>query len=68
MTELRSCLTLLRNSFERLEPRAVKVASAVLRGLEGSNAPWLPDQPTPPATARLNTAISPLLSWHWWIL
>jgi hypothetical protein len=36
----------VKGAFERLEPRAVKVASAVLRGLGGSNAPRLPDQPT----------------------
>ena len=29
-----------------LEPRAVKVARGVLRGLGGSNAPRLPDQRT----------------------
>jgi hypothetical protein len=31
---------------QRLERCAVKVARTVLRGLGGSNAPWLPDHPT----------------------
>jgi hypothetical protein len=36
----------VKGAFERLEPRAVKVACAVLRGLGGSNAPRLPDHLT----------------------
>jgi hypothetical protein len=31
---------------QRLERCAVKVARTVLRGLGGSNAPWLPDEAT----------------------
>ena len=42
----------MKRAFERLEPRAVKVACAVLRGLGGSNAPGLPDQPTGPIGPR----------------
>ena len=37
---------LVKGAFERLEPRAVKVASAVLRGRGGGNAALLPDHPT----------------------
>ena len=37
----------VKGAFERLEPRAGKLACGVLRGLGGSNAPWLPDHPTP---------------------
>ena len=37
-------LCLIRIIFKVLEPYAVKVARTVLRGLGGSNAPWLPDQ------------------------
>jgi len=36
----------VKGAFEWLEPRAVKVACAVLRGLGGSNALRLPDHPT----------------------
>jgi hypothetical protein len=38
---------------QRLERCAVKVARTVLRGLGGSNAPWLPDQPARRQFSRL---------------
>jgi len=54
----------VKGAFERLEPRAVKVASAILRGLGGSNAPRLPDQPTASlaALASLRLMCGPLAS------
>jgi hypothetical protein len=36
----------VKGAFERLEPCAGKLACGVLRGLGGSNAPWLPDHLT----------------------
>ena len=45
-----------------LEPCEGRLSSTVLRGLGGSNAPWLPD------SRRFSTAprALELLGWQWW--
>ena len=54
----------VKGAFERLEPRAGKLACGVLRGLGGSNAPWLPDQPTPPLAAAKARTLSESSVWR----
>ena len=41
----------------------MKVARTVLRGLGGSNAPWLPDRPRP-ATPKLALSQAEGFSWE----
>ena len=48
----------VKGAFERLEPRAVKVACAVLRGLGGSNTPRLPDELTGLSRAEIEVGFA----------
>ena len=54
----------VKGAFEWLERCEVKVSRTVLRGLGGSNAPWLPDEPTSLGSQALPAVGLPALRWR----